>query len=258
MPIFDQGYQHWRGTLSGHGWRWLAITRKGVRAQMKNRWVRMVMLMAWFPAVLLTLALVGWGLVEQKSELITPLLRSLRVPEQLQTAPEAYRGAVWSYCYYHFFEFELFFAMLLVLLVGPNLISQDLRFNALPLYLSRPLRRRDYFLGKLGVIVGLLGMVTIVPAAIAYVLGLAFSLDISIVREVSGIVLGSIAYGLIISVSAGLLMLAMSSLSRNSRYIALFWLGIWIGTGMVATILSGADAAQRRHEFRRNNSAAER
>ena len=31
MPIFDQGYQHWTGHLSGHAWRWLAITRHGVR-----------------------------------------------------------------------------------------------------------------------------------------------------------------------------------------------------------------------------------
>ncbi len=30
--------------------------------------------------------------------------------------------------------------MLLVLMVGPDLISQDLRFNAIPLYFARPLR----------------------------------------------------------------------------------------------------------------------
>ena len=64
--------------------------------------------------------------------------------------------------------------------MGPNLISQDLRYNALPLYFSRPLRRIDYFVGKLGVIVALLGMVIIVPAVVAYVLGLLFSLDITI------------------------------------------------------------------------------
>ena len=34
MPIFDQGYQHWQGTLSGHAWRWLTITRHGVRVIM--------------------------------------------------------------------------------------------------------------------------------------------------------------------------------------------------------------------------------
>ena len=40
MPIFDQGYQHWQGPLSGHGWRWLAIARHGVRVQLKNRLLR--------------------------------------------------------------------------------------------------------------------------------------------------------------------------------------------------------------------------
>ena len=54
-----------------------------------------------------------------------------------------------------------------VLLVGPGLISRDLRFNALPLYFSRPLRRIDYFLGKLGVVVAFLGLVLVVPSAIA-------------------------------------------------------------------------------------------
>src|SRR5262249_15780813 len=53
MPIFDQGYQHWSGTLSGHAWRWLAITRQGVRAGMKNRILRIVLLVAWLPALLL-------------------------------------------------------------------------------------------------------------------------------------------------------------------------------------------------------------
>ena len=33
MPIFDQGYQHWSGALSGQAWRWLTITRQGVRVE---------------------------------------------------------------------------------------------------------------------------------------------------------------------------------------------------------------------------------
>ena len=44
MPIFDQGYQHWSGELTGHGWRWLAITRHGVRIGMKNRLLRIALL----------------------------------------------------------------------------------------------------------------------------------------------------------------------------------------------------------------------
>ena len=142
--------------------------------------------------------------------------------------------------------------MILILLVGPNLISQDLRFNALPLYFSRPLRRIDYFLGKLGVIGAFLGMVIIVPSLIAYVLGLLFSLDITIVRDTFGILLASIAYGLVIALSAGMLMLALSSLSRNSRYVALFWVGIWFVSSIVATILEGVGHEQRFHAYHRH------
>ena len=41
----------------------------------------------------------------------------------------------------------------------------------MPLYFSRPLRRVDYFLGKLGVIAVFLAAVAIVPAVLAYLLG---------------------------------------------------------------------------------------
>ena len=44
MPIFDQGYQHWHGRLSGQAGRWLAITRNGVLVQLKNRWVRWIVI----------------------------------------------------------------------------------------------------------------------------------------------------------------------------------------------------------------------
>jgi ABC-2 type transport system permease protein len=146
--------------------------------------------------------------------------------------------------------------MVLIVLVGPDLISQDLRFNALPLYLSRPLRRIDYLVGKLGVIAVFLGMVIIVPSLIAYALGLLFSPDLTIVRDTYRVLLASMAYGLVIVVSAGSLILALSSLSRNSRYVALMWLGIWIISGIVGTILESAEQAQRRQASYNRTMAA--
>src|SRR5262245_1472119 len=223
MPIFDQGYQHWQGELSGHAGRWLTVTRHGVRATMRNRWPRLILLFAWFPAIVLAGWLAIWGLVEQKSELVAPIVRLIRLNPAFQASPEAYRVTVWTLGYSTFLQFELFFAMLLVLLVGPNLISQDLRFNAFPLYFSRPLRRVDYFAGKLGVIAVFLSAVMIVPAVIAWLLGLAFSLDLGVVRDTFPILLGAVAYGGVVVLSAGTLMLALSSLSRNSRYVSAFW-----------------------------------
>src|SRR5438093_2125524 len=153
MPIFDQGYQHWKGTLSGHGWRWLTITRHGVRVQLKNRWTRIVMLFAWGPAAALVAALALWGLAEQNADILHFLNQPpFRLSPESTRSPQNFRVIFWTYAYHIFFIVEVNFSMLLVLLVGPDLISQDLRFNALPLYFSRPLRRSDYFFGKLGII----------------------------------------------------------------------------------------------------------
>ena len=66
MPIFDQGYQHWSGELSGHAWRWYSIARHGVRTGMKNRLLRIVVMLSWLPAIVLAGALCVWGLVEKK------------------------------------------------------------------------------------------------------------------------------------------------------------------------------------------------
>jgi ABC-2 type transport system permease protein len=249
MPIFDQGYQHWSGHLSSHAWRWLAITRRGVKNAFRGRLVRLTLLIAWLPALVLAFVLCVWGLVERQSALIEsikPLLTSL-LGRPILAGPREYRVEIWTLSFHYFLTWELWFSMVLVLLVGPNLVSQDLRYNALPLYFSRPLRRVDYFTGKLGVIVTLLVAVIIVPSLVAYVLGLLFSLDVTIVRDTSRILFASVVYGMVIAISAGTLMLALSSLSRNSRYVALFWMGIWILSSTVSIVLIKVDQERRWH-----------
>jgi ABC-2 type transport system permease protein len=236
MPIFDQGYQHWQGSLAGQAGRWLTITRRGVQTLSKNRGVRGVILAAWAPALLLSAFLVVWGLFESQSSLLTPYLMFFQnLPEELKAGPRGYRATMWTLAFRQFFDIQHFFSMILVLLVGPDLISQDLRFNAIPLYLSRPVRRFEYFLGKLGVIAVYLSIVTILPAFVAIVLGFGFSLD------TARILFATLAYGAIVVVSAGLLMLAFSSLSRNSRYVGAMWLGLWLvgdlGSGVLYRIV---------------------
>jgi ABC-2 type transport system permease protein len=240
MPIFDQGYQHWQGRLSGHFWRWLTITRQGVRVQLKNRWVRGVMLLALIPALLLATFMICWGLLEQQANagVLNTIVEMFNLPNAVRNAPKEFRNPIWTIAYEIFFRVQLFIAFGLVLLVGPRLISQDLRFNAIPLYFSKPLRRIDYFIGKLGVIGVCLGAVAVLPAVFAYLLGVCFSLDLSIVPATFRIVAASVGYGLIVVLSAGALMLAFSALSRNSRYVAILWAGFWLVSGAVGAILT--------------------
>lgn len=260
MPIFDQGYQHWQGQLAGHAWRWLAITRHGLRVALSGWLIWLVLIVAAIPAIVMAFLIAMWGLLEQQSALIStilPMLSGILGPEIL-AGPRAYRVEIWTIVFNYFLAIEQWFAMVLILFAGPNLISQDLRYNALPLYFSRPLRRFDYVLGKLGVILTLLGSVIVLPVIAAYVLGMIFSLDISVLRDTFRILLASVAYGLVISVSAGLLILALSSLSRNSRYVALFWIGMWFVTSSVAGVLFLVNLEQQARERHRAAVAGEK
>ena len=67
-----------------------------------------------------------------------------------------------------FLEVQGAFALILTVLVAPPLISRDLSNNALPLYLSRPLSRTEYVLGKMAVIVFLLSLVTWIPGLLVF------------------------------------------------------------------------------------------
>lgn len=246
MPIFDQGYQHWQGTLSGHGWRWLAVARHGVRAQLQNRFVRLLLFVAWMPALALVATLTLWGLLEQQAESVIAFLQRL-LPPEVVAQPRDYRTAVWTVAYSYFFKAELLCSLFLVMLVGPNLVSRDLRFNALPLYFSRPLRRVDYFLGKLGVIGFFLAAIVVVPAVGAYLLGVAFSLDLGVIRDTHRLLWAGVLYGLVITIASGTLMLALSSLSRRSIYVGIAWAGFIFLSHMLSSALVGIrDDTERR------------
>ena len=86
-------------------------------------------------------------------------------------------------------------------------------------------------------------------------LGLLFSLDLTIVRDTWRVLLASMAYGLVIIVSAGTLVLALSSLSRNSRHVALFWLVLWVVSGVFSSVLQYSDQMQRRQSRYRTQMA---
>jgi ABC-2 type transport system permease protein len=248
MPIFDQGYQHWKGPLAGHAWRWLAIARHGVRVQLKSKIVWGLLILAWLPAIGLVAAVAVWGMVERQSVGVVSLVKSI-LPDDMLVDPNAYRTSAWSIAYSSFFTVEMYIIMLLVVVTGPGLISRDLRFNALPLYFARPLTRLDYFMGKLGVIGALVAGVAVIPAVFAYIIGVCFSLDLKVVKDTYRVLLGSIAYGVVITLSVGMLMLALSTLSRRSVYVALMWFGIWWISSAVSLILTGFHIAQTQREF---------
>ena len=83
-------------------------------------------------------------------------------------------------------------------------------------------------------------MVAVVTALFAYLVGVCFSLDLSIVPDTIHVLAASLGYGALIVVSTGTLMLAFSSLSRNSRYVGIIWAGFCLVSVVFGAVLKDA------------------
>jgi ABC-2 type transport system permease protein len=126
------------------------------------------------------------------------------------------------------------FAFFVALLVGPPLVSRDLRNNALPLYLCRPFSRTEYVMGKMSVLIILLSWITWVPQLLmflfqSYLEGFAWFRDNLWIA--SGIVIGGLVWILLL----GLLSQTVSALLKW-RIIAS---GAMLGLVFIPSVFAG-------------------
>src|SRR5207248_7442761 len=70
-----------------------------------------------------------------------------------------------------------------------------------------------------------------------YLLGVIFSADVTVIRDTFHLYLAGIVYSAVIIVSSGTLVLALSSLSKNSRYVGAMWMAVWIISNSLAEVL---------------------
>jgi ABC-type transport system involved in multi-copper enzyme maturation permease subunit len=155
--------------------------------------------------------------------------------------PASFRPMVWSTLVYFFLRYtQLFWVMIVVALVGPKLVSQDLQSRSLALYFAKPLTRFDYVLGKLAVVGFWVAMVTLVPTLVLYALSILFSPSAETLAQTITVVPRVITYSLLLVIGTGAPMLALSSLTPNARFLGFLWAGVWVMTHVASFILSVA------------------
>jgi ABC-2 type transport system permease protein len=132
---------------------------------------------------------------------------------------------------------QVIFNLIVTIFGGAGLVANDLRTGAILVYLSRPLTRRDYVLGKLGVVMALNLAVTLAPALVLYAVGVGLAPEQfftwSLAWVPPAIVLQSVAASLVLSLVA----LAVSSLSRSARVAGIGFFGLLLGLDLVRNIL---------------------
>ena len=114
-----------------------------------------------------------------------------------------------------FLNQQIGFTILLSIFGASGLIANDLRTGAILVYLSRPLTRRDYVLGKLCVPLILNLAVTLVPALALYGVALGLAPAQFLDWELAWIGPAVVVHAFVISLFVSLLALAVSALSRT-------------------------------------------
>jgi len=216
MPIHDQGYRRYLGARAAVGRAWQVIAGAGIRSVVTKRAFIALMLFAWTPFVVRAVQIYVSANFQQAAFL----------------AP---KGETFR----EFLETQDIFVFFVTIWVGAGLIANDRRANALQLYLSKPLSAAEYVVGKLAILFVFLIFVTWAPAMGLLLVQAIFAGSFTFIRNnaylLPAITLFSLAQVLLASTT----MLALSSLSKSSRFVGVMYAGLMFFTAALFQALRG-------------------
>jgi ABC-2 type transport system permease protein len=215
MPIYDQGYRRYEARGPLRRVRFWPISREALRLLLSRRAYIGLLVMAWIPFIVhVVIAYV-----------------TTRFPDARRVV------AVDAAFFGGFFRWQMIFTLLLSVFGGAGLIANDLRTGAILVYLSRPLDRRDYILGKLGVLMTLNLSVTLVPGLLLYLIALALAPDQLATMDLAWIGPAIVFQSIVISLVTSLVALAVSALSKSARVAGIGFFILMIGLELVRSIV---------------------
>jgi ABC-type transport system involved in multi-copper enzyme maturation permease subunit len=210
MPIHDQSYRRYGGGKITPGRGWTVIAWAGIRQMIRKRIFMGLMLFAWMPFVVLAVQ----------------IYLSTNFPQMAMIAPTAET-------FREFLEQQDPFVFFVTIYVGAGLIAGDRRANALQIYLSKPLLRAEYIAGKAAVLFTFLLLVTWIPAILLLLVQVMFAGSFAFVSKNLFLFPAITVASLLQALLATFTMLALSSLSKSSRYVGILYAGIIFFTAAI-------------------------
>jgi ABC-2 type transport system permease protein len=199
MPIHDQGYRRYGGTRA-RGRAWLVMLRNGVIGMMGNRRWIVLMIASWIQFVVRAIQFYIAANFSQAA-IVAPSAATFR----------------------DFFDRQDLFVFLVTITLGAAAIAEDRRTNALQIYLSKPLTRLEYLVGKLSVLMVFLLFITWVPAILLLIVQVLFAGNFTFLKANVYLFPAITLYSLIEVVMVSMCMLALSSLSTSGRFAGILY-----------------------------------
>ena len=232
MPVFHNGYRRYEGGFTHPRLRWLPIVRTGLVLAWRSKLLRKLVLVAHLPLLYFALIFIAVGKLTDPGfdpsfgpwKDIADNVWGPVITRLLRDDPAAVRTAVWSIVFSTFGStLHLGLAALAAAVAGPPLIARDMASRAFLLYFSRPVSFGDYILGKLGVLCVVIGLVTLSPTLVLYVLSIVFSPSLETVLHTLPVLGTAVLACTALIVPAALVMLTLSSLVTQPRFAAAAW-----------------------------------
>src|SRR3954462_5826686 len=220
MPIHDQGYRRYGGSKARTGTGWIVIARAGIRTMIGKRAFLGLLLISWFPF----------------------LVRAVQfyAAANLTTIPQASMLAPSADTFRQFLEQQRTFVFFVTVYVGAGLIANDRRPNALQIYLSKPLTRAEYVFGKLAILMTFLALVTWLPAIVLLIVQIAFAGNFTFFRNNVFLFPAITVFSFIQVTMVATAMLALSSLSKSSRYVGILYAAVIFFTQAIYGVVYAA------------------
>lgn len=204
MPVYDQSYRTYQGTLRRRG-RWAVIASQEMRVLLKRRMFIFLALLGNFHMVVRIL----W---------IYVLDVSSRQPGGLFSSPELQFENVGAWVYFDFLRFQSPLIFLTLIYAGAGLICNDFRNNLVDVYFSKPINWRDYVVGKVMSMVTVGLSLTAAPALVMAATHVLFTPSMSSLKDSLANVLPIVVFSLLMVGSFSLVILASSALVESGKF----------------------------------------
>lgn len=240
-PAID--YDRWQGTRRGVAARSWAITQTGLRQLMRYRFFKILLFLGWVGGF--AVALLGFGLSQALSEgglvaeftsragpraeavmqAVSALL--LIYPDLLITG--TFKAIFWMHS-----ELGMLLSLAAMALLVPQLITRDRASQALTIYLARPITSRDYLIGKLGIIVGVLLHLWTGPLVGGWLFAMAIAPDTLFITHSLKALGVALAFNAVALVVISALAFGVSAIAKTAARARMAWIGLWIVMGVIA------------------------
>ena len=222
-------YRPWRGELHGPIWSALVMARVSLRLMFRRKlyWALFALCLMVFFFFFYGQYLVVW-ITTQTADDTVPIA-GMKVPVKdftkfldrlaLNGTAHTFGNCVW---------FEGYVVMIVLALAGSVLVGNDFFHGSLPFYLSKPIGRWHYVLGKCLGIGAFVNLMTTVPALLLWLeAGLLFDWQTYYLENLD-LLAGILGYGVVLTVTLSLLVVATAVWVRRTVPMVMVWMGVFV------------------------------